>query len=237
MERGLFFIMCANFKIRKLRFIIFILFASAFFPLGCTQTLNIKITEIGNYPRPLIEPLPLNAGVYYRNDLRTYKTIQENFMADPSAPQYGLTRITKIQLGEANIALFDFLLSHAFENLTSIQAFPNESENLKSIDLIVEPTISNYVYSEHTVFFAPGAHVRIEYTINFYSPDGLQISTWTISGESSKYITVPGVLWYSPHGFSAELTQLAMQEVATQFLVDLCNQSGINKLLNKPCDQ
>jgi hypothetical protein len=97
--------------------------------------------------------------------------------------------------------------------------------------------MSNYIYSERTVFFGPGADVRIEYTINFYSPDGSQISTWTISGESSQYITAPGFLWYNLNGFSVELTQIAMQEVATQFLVGLCNQSGINKLLDKPCDQ
>ena len=229
--------MCTNFKMPKLRFIIFILFASAFLTLGCTQTLNIKITEIGNYSRPLIEPLPLNAGVYYRNDFRTYKTIQENFIADASAPSYGVTRISKIQLGEANIALFDYLLSHAFENLTSIKAFPNESENLKSIDLIVEPTISNYIYSERTAFFEPAAWVRIEYTINFYSPDGLQISTWTISGESSRYKTIYDITRLSRHSFSVELTQLAMREVATQFFAGLNNQSGINKLLDKRCDQ
>ena len=217
----------------RLRFIIFIFFASAFLPLGCTQTLNIKISEIGNYPRPLIEPLPLNAGVYYRNDFRTYKTIQENFMADASAPSTGVTRISKIQLGEANIALFDYLLSHAFETLTSIKAFPNESENLKDIDLIVEPTVSNYIYSERTVFNEPAAYVIIEYTINFYSPDGFQMTTWTISGKSSKYITLHGVEILSRHSSSAELTQLAMQEVATQFLAGLRSKSGINRLLDK----
>ncbi len=221
------------------RFIFAILFVLEFFPLGCTQTLNININETGNYSQPLIEPLPINVGVLYGNDFRTYKTIQENFLADPSAssPDVGVTRISKIQLGKANIALFDYILSHLFESLTSFQHFPNESENLKSIDLIVEPTISNYIYSERQVYFEPAAWVRIEYTINFYSPDGLHISTWSISGESSRNIILHGIEVLSGHSYCAELTQFAMRDVAAQFFVGFCNQREIQKHFYEQCSQ
>jgi hypothetical protein len=229
-----------NKKMCQLRFILFIFFTPAFLLLGCTHTLNINITEIGNYSQPLIAPLAINAGAYYGNDFRTYKTIQENFLADPSAysQDIGVTRISKIQLGQANIALFDYILSHIFENVTLIQHFPNETENLKNIDLIVEPTISNYIYSEYNERFAKTPTlVRIEYTINFYSPDGLQISTWTISGESSRNIKLQGIEVMFRHSFCAELTQLAMREVAAQFFAGFCNQSDIKKLFDKQCNQ
>ncbi len=234
-------------KMCQLRFILFIVFTPAFLPLGCTHTLNINITEIGDYSQPLIEPLPINAGVYYGYDFRTYKTVQENFLADTSAyflgntsgnhQGLGVTRISKIQLGEANIALFDYILSHVFENLTPVQNFPNKSENRKSIDLLVEPTISNYIYSERAVFYEPAAWVRIEYTINFYSSDGLQIGTWTISGESSKYITLHGLEVLTRHSSSEELTQLAMRGIAAQFFAGFCNQSEIKMLFDNQCSQ
>jgi hypothetical protein len=159
-------------KMRQQRLILFIFFIPAFLPFGCTNTFNINNTEIGNYPQPLIEPLPINVGVYYGNDFRTYKTIQENYFAD------GWARISKIQLGGANIALFDYILSHIFNNVTSIQHFPIEPENSKNIDLILEPTIIDYIYGESE----SADYVTIKYRINFYSPDGLQISTWSISG-------------------------------------------------------
>jgi len=63
----------------ELRFKIVTLFAPALLLLGCTYTWNINITEIGDYPLPLIEPLPINVGVYYgNNDFRTYKKMQLN---------------------------------------------------------------------------------------------------------------------------------------------------------------
>ena len=62
----------------ELRFKIVTLFAPALLLLGCTYTWNINITKIGDYPLPLIEPLPINVGVYYGNDFRTYKKMQLN---------------------------------------------------------------------------------------------------------------------------------------------------------------
>lgn len=183
--------------------------------------------------------MPINAGVFYGNDFRTYKTIQENFLADPSAysPDVDVTRISKIQMGAANIALFDYILSHLFENHQSVKNLSNEAENLMNIDLIVEPTVSNYVYSERQVYFEPAAWVRIEYTINFFSPDGLQISTWTISGERSRKITLHGIEILRRHSSSVELTQLAMREVAAQFIAGFCNQRDIKNHFNEQCNQ
>ena len=229
----------SNKKMIRLHIILYIFFALALLPLGCTHTLNINITEIGNYSQPLIEPLPINVGVYYGNAFSTYKTTQENFFADPSAysQDIGVTRISKIQLGEANVALFDYILSNAFENLTLVQHFPNESENLKNIELIIEPKLSNYIYSERQVYFEPAAWVRVEYTINFYSPEGLQISTWTISGQSSRNIILHGIELLSGHTYCVELTQLAMREVVAQFFAGFCNQRDIKKLFDEQCNQ
>ena len=232
-------IMKKNKKKFQLRLIILIFFTPALLPLGCTHTLNININEIGSYSQPLIEPLPINAGVYYGNDFRTYKTVQENFLTDPSAysQNIGITRISKITLWQANIALFDYILSHFFEDLTSVQHFPTESENLKGIDLIVEPTISNYIYSERQVYFEPAARVIIEYTINFYSPDGMLMSTWTISGQSSRNFIWHGIEILTRHTSSVALTQIAMREVAAQFIAGFCNQHEIQKHFDEQCSQ
>ena len=62
----------------ELRFKIVTLFAPALLLLDCTYTRNINITKIGDYPLPLIEPLPINVCVYYGNDFRTYKKMQLN---------------------------------------------------------------------------------------------------------------------------------------------------------------
>ena len=62
----------------ELRFKIVTLFPPALLLLGCTYTWNINNTEIGDYLLPLIEPLPINVGIYYGNDFRTYKKMRLN---------------------------------------------------------------------------------------------------------------------------------------------------------------
>jgi hypothetical protein len=214
----------------KLRIIIFISFAPAFFLLGCTHTLNINVTEIDNYPQPLIEPLPINVGVYYGDDFRTYKTTQINGYPEE------FTRICNIRLGKANISLFDTIMHSVFENVTSLQHFPNELVNLKNIDLILEPKISDYTYIAVELAW-PEATIYITYEIKFYLPDGKQISTWTISGKS--YLPPRSETGVIVHGKRSiiKLTKLAMREVAAQFFTGFCDQDQIDKLYYIQCKQ
>lgn len=205
--------------------------ASGILFLGCAHHLNIDVTDTGIHLKPLVESIPINVGVYYGNDFRLYKTTQENNYTQD------VTRICNIQLGQANVALFDFILSHLFENVTSIEQLPNELEKAEHIDLIIEPKVSDYLYSERMVFYEPAVHVYLEYTINFYSPDGMQKSQWTIYGESSKYKTLHGVEVMRRHTSVEELTQISMRQIAAQFLTDFCNQDPIKSLFDKPCQQ
>ena len=99
---------------QKRGFIILILFAVTSFLFGCGPTIvNMKIDEIGAYPHPLLKPLPIHAGVYYGDDFRAFKVTQE------AGPSDALV-VYNIEMGKANIALFDFLLSNVFENVTPI---------------------------------------------------------------------------------------------------------------------
>ena len=220
------------------RFITAILFVSAFFLLGFFKLkLNINISDIGNYPQPLIEPLPINVAVYYGNDFRSYKTVQTN-----DHPE-GFNKICNIQLGQANIALFDYILSNAFKNVTSFKSFPNQRVNLKNIDLLLEPKITDYTYKA-VELAEPEASINITYEIKFYSPAGEQIGTWVISGKSylpprlHRDATTHLETWYQKEQWwIIRLTQLAMREVAARFLTDFCNQKDIQKLFYEQCNQ
>jgi len=179
---------------------------------------------------PLIEPLPINVGVYYGNDFRAYKKKQLNVYSQ------NVTSICNIQLGEANIALFDYILFNVFDNVTSIQQLPNKRHNFNNIDLIIEPTISDYAYAlaERS---DPEASAYITYEIRFYSPDDMQITSWTIHGEG---FIPPRFQRKGPvlsRTWVVKLTQLAMREVAAQFMTDFCNQKDIQTLFHEQCNQ
>ncbi len=210
---------------KKLAFISFSLFASIFLFFSCTRTFNIEINDIGTYPQPLIEPLPIKVGVYYDNNFGTFETTQKVEVLDVGI------YIENIKMGKANIALFDYILSTVFEKVTPVQCLSEGSKYKKDIDLIIEPTVHSYTYPNVTV---DGPYIHIIYAINVYLPDGEQIDCWRIKGSGH----VPP-RFELKHETTAvvELTQMAMREVATKFITDFCNQEEIKRLFYEQCNQ
>jgi hypothetical protein len=207
--------------VKRLLFILSIYFAAISIMTGCstTHTNEIKIDEIGTYPKPLIKPLQLSVGVYYGNKFST---------------QLELTgyrhQIFNVQIGKANIALFNYILSNFFQKYTPIQDLSEISANIKNIDLIIEPTVYSYTYNLPVPTFQ---FILIIYEIKFYTPDGEQISSWRIEGNG--YRSSPG--FESEDALFLRLTQKAMREVAAKFITNFCNQEEISKIFNNQCNQ
>jgi hypothetical protein len=201
-----------------------LLFAIILLGCSCAKTHHINIiniTEIGTYPRPLVEPLPISVGVYYKEDFRTFETDQHIAIPD-----------FRFRLGEANIALFEYILSHTFEKVIPIKNFSQGSKVTKDIDLIIEPTVDDYDYVSSVsakLFLVP-----IVYAVTFYTPDGKRLGPWLIEGNGSEPIGFP---LETTTTLIRRLTQLAMRQVAAKFMVGFCNQPEIKKLFSNQCNR
>ncbi len=214
----------------KMRLVIFSLFnclafTISLFGCGTIRTHNINVAEITLPPQPLVEPLPFNVGVHYSEDFRTFDTIQQIRIAD-----FGITSVYKITLGKANIALFDYILPHAFEQVTPVQHSCEDSKHTKNIDLIIEPTVADYSLLVFPSMFA----VRIKYAITFCTPDGEGLKPQFIEG----YKSVSTGMGNKPVAtIFVELTEMAMREVAAEFMTGVCKQEEIKQLFCKQSSQ
>ena len=204
---------------KKLGFIYFSLFAFCFLILSCSPH-NVNITEIGNYPQPLIKSLPLKIGVYYKDDFRKFETVE-----------YPAGFRLNIQMGKANIALFDYILPYVFEEVTPVQHLPQDFEHMENIDTIIEPSIKSYSCSD-TYGLKAEFEIHITYAITFYSPNGELIDVWLINskGYASDYMANFAQL-------AKDATKNAMRDLTVQFMIDLCNNITIKELFNKPCNK
>ncbi|MFC1534801.1 hypothetical protein ACFL7M_15715 [Thermodesulfobacteriota bacterium] len=196
---------------RLILLFIFMFFFTSYW--GCTRIINVNIDNIGNLPIPLIEPLPLIAGVYYGNDFRTYK-ISQTKDTDPV-----VTLFYNAQLGKANIALFDYILSNLFEKVIPVQYLPNGNKEIENIDIIIEPTVDYY-----------NPLMCLRYEIIFYLPNGKKIS-WMISG------TVEDAPIILTSNTAKKHAQIAMRDVAAKFMTGFCNQEDIQKYFYKQCNR
>lgn len=214
----------------KMRLVIFSLFnclafTISLFGCGTIRTHNINVAEIRLPPQPLVEPLPFNVGVHYSEDFCTFDTIQQIRIAD-----FGITSVYKITLGKANIALFDYILSHAFEQVTPAQHSSEDSKVTKHIDIIIEPTVAWYSLLTSPNMFS----VRIAYAITLRIPDGERLKPQFVTGHKS----VPTGKSFKPVAtILTELTEMAMREVAAEFMTGFCSRTEIRKFLYNQCNQ
>jgi hypothetical protein len=212
---------------KKSLFILSTFFISIVIISGCKRNFEIHVDEIGYYPKPLVKSLPLTVGVYYGNDFSTFKAVQTINITVAE-----ITYIDYIEIGKANIVLFDYMLSNVFEKVTPLKSLSTDSGPINDVDLIIEPNVTAYAYEMDS--FDYSVHVRLSYEIRFYLPDGKQIGSWYIGGYAHKD---PKIEFKREPTAVRELTQTAMREAATEFITGICNQEEINKILNNECTQ
>ena len=198
---------------KKPGFILFSLFAFCFLLLGCSK--NITISEVEHYPKPLLKPLPLKIGVYYNDDFRKYEILEISAA--------GLN----IRLGKANIALFDYILPHVFEEVTPVQHLSEANEDMGNLDIILEPSITsyscNFIHGWETK-----CQVDITYAITFYSLNSMQLGTWSINADG-----------FASGGWAPNIdaTQSAMRDLAAQFMTGICKDMATKELFDKHCNK
>ena len=206
---------------KKPGFILFSLFAFCFLLLGCTR--NVTISEVEHYPKPLLKPLPLKIGVYYKDDFRNYESLEQG----PS----GLN----IRLGKANIALFDYILPHVFEEVTPVQNLSEANEDMGNFDIILEPSITSYSFNLDfiTDISKVKCQVDITYAITFYSLNSMQLGTWSINAEGFVASSGIGTLG----ALAKDATQNAMRDLAAQFMTGICKDMATKELFGKYCNK
>jgi len=177
-----------------------------------------------HYPKPLLKPLPLKIGVYYNDDFRNYESM---FNPLPEFPESESR--WNIRLGKANIALFDYILPHVFEEVTPVQHLSEANEDMGNFDIILEPSITSYSCNLDLITgWEPKCQVYITYAITFYSLNSMQLGTWSINAEG-----------FASGGWAPNIdaTQSAMRDLAAQFMTGICKDMATKELFDKHCNK
>ena len=195
--------------------------------LSCNSMLTttvVNIDSINNYPEPLVKPLPLRVAALYTERFKTYDTINQISTADSDITM-------KIQVGKANIALYDYILSNTFEKVVYVDNIHEASKGSESIDLVIVPEVDGITYDynlENKGLFA-SLFFEIIYKIGFFSPYGEQIGVWRIVGSGAKDFMIHSLTDIDP------VSQIAMRKVAAKFMVGFCEQENISQLFYNEC--
>lgn len=183
---------------------------------GCSQSLTIP----DRIPEPLVATLPLRAGLYYTPGFSSYRhTEHEEGQSD-----------WEIDLGQANVGLFNRLAGRMFRNTAEISELPAPG-NPADVDVIIEPAIDAFEFSLPNRSASDQYAVWIRYTLRLYGPEGELITAWKLSGygEAGEYTLKPA-------RSMEQATVLAMRDAAATISLEFASQPGIDKLLQEKSD-
>ena len=183
---------------------------------GCSQSLTIP----DRVPEPLVEALPLRAGLYYTPAFSSWRHTEAS--SEKST--------WEVDLGGANVGLFERLGKRLFRDTAHIGTLPVPG-NPASVDVIIEPAVDAFEISLPDQSTSDQYAVWIRYTLRVYGPEGELITAWKLSGYGEA-----GKNTLKPARSMEQATVLAMRDAAATISMEFANQPGIDQLLREKSD-
>jgi len=132
---------------------------------GCSSSVFVE----SNFPKPLIEPLPVRMGIILDEELY-------NFVYVEDIPDQSTWTIT---LGDANVAMLEPLFETMFAETRPVTGMPVVGTDL---DGVLRPILEKFEFDVPIGERDEFVEVWMQYTLTLYEPDGELVAEWPVSG-------------------------------------------------------
>lgn len=134
--------------------------------VGCTNSLKVT----GQFPTPLITPIPQTLGVLYDDEFKQY--VYTETSEDRSK--------WVIDSGQAQVQLFNRILPQLFTQVEEITALPTP-ESPVTANMVLYPKLTDFQYSVPRETQFKIYEVWLKYNLSVYSPQGVMIADWIVT--------------------------------------------------------
>jgi hypothetical protein len=144
-----------------------ILFIWILLALGCSTQIEVA----GDYPAPLITPLPYRVALIIDDELATY---QYEESMDDQAHWY-------ISIGQASTSLIKNIISGLFESAVIVNS-QNDTTNIESVDLFLYPKLTRFEFDAPIRGKDVFAETWLQFTFSTFDPSGVSLGDFLITG-------------------------------------------------------
>jgi len=137
---------------------------------GCGPS---RVDVKGSFPEPLMDPLPVNLGVWYSPDFSTHEFSD----AGENRGESGWV----VKTGEAQTQMWDTLLNGMFSELTHLDSEPGSDADAAPVDAVLIPAVDELQYTIPTHTNVKVYEVWLRYRFKLVEPDGDTIADWTMT--------------------------------------------------------
>jgi len=135
---------------------------------GCASSVPVDAT----FPKPLVEAVPMRVGLLFDSELTSFEYEEQ-------LPQNSKW---SIQLGDANVAMFNPLFNSMFTYTRSVSNVPLEESQRDSLDVIIKPLVDKFEFDVPSGDDSKFVEVWVRYKLQVYEPDGKLVLDWPVVG-------------------------------------------------------
>lgn len=182
--------------------------------VGCASSVPVE----AEFPRPLVEPLPISIGVVFSEALRTFEYYEE-------IPQHSKWTI---QLGSANVAMFEPLFASMFRETRIVEALPLSEADQLQLDAVLQPELEKFEFDVPRNPDAKFVEVWLQYRLTLLATDGTQIANWPVVGYGKAQTGMLG-----NEGSLRKAAVRAMREVGASLVTGFAKQPAVGEWLEE----
>jgi hypothetical protein len=132
-----------------------------------------EVVVKGNFPPPVLEPIPLSIGIWYPEAFSTHEFFDE---AKGRAESAWLVRT-----GEAQVQMWDQLLAGMFERLKHMDGKPAPSQMNPAVDAVLIPSVQELQYAIPAHTNIKVYEIWMRYGFELVTVNGDPIAEWTMT--------------------------------------------------------
>lgn len=168
-----------------------------------------------SFPTPVYAQHPQHVGLYLDDAFGSYTHTQKL----PSGGDWN------IDLGTANVALFQQILAGMFAQVTSVQGVAGNS----GLDAVIKPEIEQYQFNTPEQNQTDYFEAWFKYRITLYDPQGKKLADWPLTAygrSEAQFMNAEDSLRLA--------TRIAMRDAATAMVLEFGQNPAVRALLYAP---
>jgi len=180
---------------------------------GCAKSVQVD----SSFPKPLMQPYPLVAGVRYPVSLTGFSHTEES----TNEPEI------VINLGTANVDMFRALFNGMFAETVELGSDPNAPVPA-SIDLVIEPTLADLEIASPGKSGTEQYTVWLNYNLRLSRPDGTLLGDWKVTAYGQRD---QGSMGMGGEDAVNGATVIALRDAAASIVSEFSTAPGIASIL------
>jgi hypothetical protein len=180
-----------------------------------------KVVVRGEFPSPLIEPLPITLGVWMDSEFTQHEIFDEASSRNEAS--------WVVNTGEAQVQMWNTLLAGMFTKVVQLGSAPGAGSANASVDAVLIPHVEELQYAIPSHTNVKVYEIWMRYRFELVTAQGAPIAEWTMSS----YGKTPTAFLQSDQDAVNLAAVMALRDAGAHFATTFAKQPAVRAWLQE----